>query len=93
MLYLNLFIINYVYLIMDLQAEKIELVKLILEVKDEEKINQVKAVLSDEHIFYEDLPDHVKEGINRSLKQAERGELRDHETVMKEMREKHGLKC
>ncbi|MEO6149821.1 MAG: hypothetical protein ABIN95_13005 [Mucilaginibacter sp.] len=77
---------------MDLQAEKIELVKLLLEVEDEHILNEVKAVLTDEHVFYEDTPEYVKAEINQSLKEAESGNLRDHEDVMKDMKKKYGLK-
>jgi len=48
---------------MDLQAEKIELVKLLLETKKESLIKKIKAILiEDQNLSYQ-LPDPIK--INR----------------------------
>lgn len=78
---------------MDLQAEKIELIKLIAETDSEEIIDQIKAVFrGDGHDFYDELPQHVKNSINRGLKDFEEGNVFDHDTVMKEMNIKYGLK-
>ncbi|RYD91967.1 MAG: hypothetical protein EOP54_21565 [Sphingobacteriales bacterium] len=75
---------------MDLNKEK-ALAKLLLAVEDEHILNEVKAILTHKHIFYEDLPEHIKDGINLSLKNIEEGKTRSHEDVMKEMKNKHGF--
>lgn len=68
---------------MDLQTEKIELVRRLLDTEDEVLIQEVKAVFeSHENDFWEELPLHVKEGIERSRKQAEQGLLSPHDVVM-----------
>ncbi|MCC8408647.1 hypothetical protein LJ707_06885 [Mucilaginibacter sp. UR6-1] len=77
---------------MDLQAEKIELVRLLLDVEDERTLNEVKAVLKDDYDFYNDLPGHVKTGIERGIDDMNNGRVRDHESVMRDMRNKYGLK-
>lgn len=82
----------YVYLNMDLQSEKIELAKQLLETESWEVINQIKAVFKrEEYDFYDDLPEHVKEGIERGLKDIEEGRTHDHDTVMAEVKAKYGI--
>jgi hypothetical protein len=61
---------------MDIQAEKIELAKLILSTEDTGIINQIKSLFRDkEEDWWDELPLHVKQGINESLEQANRGEF------------------
>ncbi|HJP62898.1 MAG TPA: hypothetical protein VJ844_05620 [Mucilaginibacter sp.] len=69
---------------MDIQAEKIELVKRLLDTEDQSILAEVKHVFeSHEQDFWIDLPEHVKRGIERSKKQAEAGLLTSHDEVMK----------
>jgi len=69
---------------MDIQAEKIELVKRLLDTDDESVLQEVKNIFeSHEKDFWNDLPEHVKKGIERSKKQADAGLLTSHEDVMK----------
>lgn len=69
---------------MNIQAEKIELVKRLLDTDDESVIQEVKNVFaSHEKDFWNDLPEYVKAGIERSRKQAEQGLLTPHDEVMK----------
>lgn len=69
---------------MDIQTEKIALVKRLLDTDDESVINQVKEIFENsEKDFWNDLPQHVKAGIERSRKQAEAGLLTPHDEVMK----------
>ncbi|RVU01989.1 hypothetical protein EOD41_08535 [Mucilaginibacter limnophilus] len=76
---------------MDLQAEKIELVKLLLEVEDEQTLNEIKAVLHHDYDFYDDLPEAVKDSIEQALEDVEKGNVRSHEEVIKEMKSKYGI--
>jgi len=71
---------------MDIQAEKIELAKLILSTDDPGLINQVKALFKkkDEN-WWEELPASVKLGINESIGQANRGEFISLDEVKKEV--------
>ena len=69
---------------MDLQTEKIELAKRLLETEDESVLLQIKEVFdSHEKDFWNDLPDHVKAGIERGRKQAAEGKLTPNDEVMK----------
>lgn len=71
---------------MDLQAEKIELAKLILSTNDTGLINQIKSLFKDkEEDWWDELPAHVKQGINDSLEQANRGEFISYDEVKKEL--------
>jgi len=69
---------------MDIQTEKIELMKRLLDTDDESVIKQVKDIFeSHEKDFWNDLPENVKAGIERSRKQADAGLLTPHKEVMK----------
>ena len=69
---------------MDLQNEKIILAKRLLETDDEAVLLQIKEVFdNNEKDFWNDLPEHVKEGIERGRKQAAEGKLTPHDEVMK----------
>lgn len=66
---------------MDIQAEKIELAKRLLETNDELILQQIKDIL--EGVEWSDLPDHVQAGIKRAQQQATEGLLTPHGAVMK----------
>jgi hypothetical protein len=69
---------------MDVQTEKIELVKRLLETDDEAVLLQIKEIFeSHDKDFWNDLPEHVKAGIERGKKQAEDGKLTPNDEVMK----------
>lgn len=69
---------------MDLQAQKIELAKMLLETEDTSLLEEIKALfLKHEKDFWDELPHHVKEGITKSQQEANEGLLTPHEEVMK----------
>ncbi|MEO8886294.1 MAG: hypothetical protein ABI367_09545 [Mucilaginibacter sp.] len=69
---------------MDIQTKKTSLVKHLLDKNDESLIQQIKDVFEhNEKDFWNDLPENVKAGIERSRKQAESGVLTPHDEVMK----------
>ncbi len=69
---------------MNIEAEKIVLVKRLLDTDDEGVINQLKEVFErSEKDFWNDLPEHVKQGIEQSKRQAEAGLFTPHDEVMK----------
>jgi hypothetical protein len=69
---------------MDIQAEKIDLVRRLLDTDDTSILQEVKNVFeTHEKDFWNDLPEHVKEGIARSKQQADAGLLTPHEEIMK----------
>ena len=78
---------------MDLQAEKIELMKLLLETDNEEIISQLKSVFRrKEYDFYDDLPEHVKKDIDAGLEDVRNGDVYDHKSVMRDIKVKYGVK-
>ena len=69
---------------MDLQTEKIELAKRLLETEDVSVLLQIKEVFeSNDKDFWNDFPEHVKAGIERGRKQAAEGKLIPNDEVMK----------
>jgi len=71
---------------MDIQAEKIELAKLILSTDDKTLIDQIKSLFNakDEN-WWNELPASVKQGISESIEQADRGEFISYDDVKKEV--------
>jgi hypothetical protein len=71
---------------MNIQTDKIELVKRLLDTDDESVIRQVKDIFeSHEKDFWNDLPGHVKAGIEKSRKQAKIGSFTPNDNVIKNM--------
>jgi hypothetical protein len=66
---------------MDMQAEKIELAKRLLDTEDEKIIDAVKSIFRnfDETDEWSDLPDKVVSDVQESLKQIELGQGISHE--------------
>jgi methenyltetrahydromethanopterin cyclohydrolase len=78
---------------MDLQTEKIELMKMLLDTESQEIIDQLKSVFKKhDRDFYDELPEHVKGDIDVALKEIENGEVYDHDDVMREFKVKYGVK-
>lgn len=77
---------------MNIETEKIELLKLILETEDEAIIQELKVVFKKQEVdFWDELPDHVKAGINRGLEDVATGRVQKHEDVMLEIKTKYGI--
>jgi predicted transcriptional regulator len=69
---------------MSISENKIELVKLLLETEDLYILDQIKNIFENrEKDFWLDLPEKIKEGISKSIGQAESGELIEHKEVLK----------
>lgn len=69
---------------MDISVTKIELASKLLNTKDKELINYIKAIFSTQpEEWWEELPAPVKESVLRGLKQADKGETIAHAEVMK----------
>jgi hypothetical protein len=73
---------------MNLQAEKIELVKLILDTEDKTLIGEIKNLFkSHEKDFWEELPEHVKAGVRKSQEELRSGKFITFEDIQKELDE------
>lgn len=68
---------------MDIQTEKIELVKLLLNTDDEAIINSVKQILIyHQHDFWKDLSEEQQKEIEAADEEIKRGETIDYDTFM-----------
>lgn len=69
---------------MNFHLEKIELAKMLLETEDKSLIKEIKALFkTHEKDFWNELPQHVKDGVKKSRKQAKNGLLTPHDDVIK----------
>ena len=69
---------------MNLEAQKIELAKMVIETEDLGILLQIRNLFEEqEELTWDNLPDHVKEGIKRAEKEIENGQVHTHEEVMK----------
>ena len=71
------------------KLEKDALVIKLINTEDDAILDQVKAILTDDKDFWDDLPEHVKEGIKEAKEQLARGEGIPHEQVMAEIKAKY----
>jgi predicted transcriptional regulator len=78
---------------MNLQAKKLELVQLILNTEKTSVLEKVEAVFKKEKStdWWDEISEAEKEEIEKSIAEADNGELIPHEQVMKEVREKYNL--
>ena len=71
-------------IIMNLEAEKIELARRVLETEDANLLSQIRFLFEDqEQLTWDKLPDHIKEGIRKAELDIENGSVHTHEEVMK----------
>ena len=72
---------------MNVQTEKLELIKLILDTDNPKILNSIKNILNrKKEDFWESLSIEEKNEINEGLKQIENGETVDYEEFMKNFR-------
>ena len=74
---------------MNLQAEKLIVIEKLLQTQEEAIIDQIRAILEDnEKDSWDELPDYVRQSIERSDEQIKRGEIKPHQDVMLGFRKK-----
>jgi len=78
---------------MDLQAKKLELVRLIINTKKPSLLKKIEDILKNEAgtDWYDELSNLEKQSIEKGLSEADKGELIPHEQVMQEIKAKYGL--
>jgi hypothetical protein len=71
---------------------KAELHQLIDQVNDDKALYQVRSILEAQtgHDWADDISDEMREALERSIAQADAGNVISHEDVMKMLREKYG---
>ena len=72
---------------MNIQLEKIELMKLLLETENPTIISSIKKIFQKEKKdWWDDLPDYAKEGIEEGERDIENGDVFTFEEVMFELK-------
>ena len=79
--------------VMNLQATKLELVQLILNIDRPNILKKVSQILKQENEtdWWDELPISVQQAIEVGNKEADRGETTPHEEVKKEVRLRYGI--
>ncbi|HNZ72028.1 MAG TPA: hypothetical protein PKJ43_05360 [Prolixibacteraceae bacterium] len=77
---------------MEYSKLKEELHQIIDQVNDEAALYQVRSILEAQtgHDWADDMSDELREALERSIAQADAGNVISHEEVMKMLREKYG---
>jgi len=71
---------------MNLQAEKLSLVRAVLDIEDISLIKEIKNLLKkQQHDWFDDLTEEQQQSVMRGLEQADRGESIPHEEAMKRL--------
>jgi hypothetical protein len=71
---------------MDLQAEKLSLVKAVLDIEDVSLIKKIKKLLKrSDHDWFDDLTEEQQQSVLIGLAQADRGEMIPHEEAMRRL--------
>jgi len=73
---------------MNIQAEKLELVRMILETDNPGILSSIKRIFSNskEVDFWDNLPQYQKEEILKGIEEIEKGETMDYEEFIKKHR-------
>lgn len=74
--------------VMDIQATKLELMRLLLNTQKEQVLQRVKEIFEKEEDvdFWDDLNEELKASIERGLSESGRGEVKSHEVVMEKFK-------
>ena len=73
---------------MDIKAEKLELIKILLETDDWTLIRQLRQLAishSEKTDMWDEMPDEIRESVERGLHQSEAGEGIPHEQAVKRL--------
>ncbi|GGE99983.1 hypothetical protein [Flavobacterium limi] len=74
---------------MDIQLEKLELIKMLADTEDPAIIKSIRKILKKEKKdWWDDLTDAQKEDLELSMQEFERGEVVSYESILK----RHGLR-
>lgn len=69
---------------MNIEATKLELMHLLLQTQKETLLAKVKKVFEDEQVdWWDDMDEEEKKEVETGLAQADKGELKPHDKVMK----------
>jgi hypothetical protein len=69
---------------MNIAVTKVELAKQLLTTNNTSLINQIKALFETQDVdLWDEMPDEIKQSVERAIKQADNEELKSHDEVMK----------
>lgn len=71
---------------MDLKTEKLDIIQWLIGVTDASIVAKISALRADKPDWWDELPDVIKQDVELALKEADKGNGRSHEDVMKEIR-------
>jgi hypothetical protein len=71
---------------MNIQAEKLEIMKMVLDTENPSILQKIKSLFIKEKDFWNTLSANEKEEIKKGLDELERGEIYPYEDVMKKHR-------
>ena len=79
---------------MDIKAKKLELVELILHINKPSLLARIEELIAaeEEQDWWDELPSGVRQQLEESIKEADAGELFDHDDVIRETKAKYKLK-
>ena len=76
---------------MTIETRKLSIINKITMLNDDNILSEIESILSSSD-WWDELPLEVKNSIDEGLTQAEKEETIPHEKVLKEAREKYGLR-
>jgi hypothetical protein len=69
---------------MNIALTKVELAKQLLNTNNTSLINHIKALFETQDVdLWDEMPDEIKQSVEKAMKQADKGELKSHNEVMK----------
>ncbi len=75
---------------MNIELEKIKLAQKIFNIESEDLIERIKVFISKEEVdLWDTLPEEVKVSLEKSITQADNGELIPHEEAIKRVKRWH----
>lgn len=73
---------------MNIQYEKLEVAKMVLNTDNKKILNRIRAIFreEDDMDLWDELPERIKKSVETAIKQANSGKLKSHADVLKKYR-------
>jgi hypothetical protein len=71
---------------MDIQAKKLNLIQWLIQLNDENLLNKIQALQTEDIDFWNELSDSQKQEINKGLVELDAGQRHDYESVISKYR-------
>lgn len=78
---------------MNLESRKYKFIEKLMKVEEEDVIYKLEAILenSSDNKIWDEIPSHIKQAIDISIEQSERGQVRPHNEVMFDIKKKYNI--